>query len=81
MVSNPLTSSGIARYHRPSEFRCVSRSRGGRVEARCCAVTGIEPVTDRERQAIVELADSALVLGANPEAHPHEKGLADWLET
>lgn len=25
---------------------------------------------DRERQAIVELADSALVLGANPEAHP-----------
>ncbi len=25
---------------------------------------------DRERQAIVELADSAVVLGANPEAHP-----------
>jgi bile acid-coenzyme A ligase len=25
---------------------------------------------DRERQAIVELADSALVFGANPEAHP-----------
>lgn len=25
---------------------------------------------DRERQAIVELADSALVLGANPDAHP-----------
>lgn len=26
---------------------------------------------DRERQAIVELADSALVLGADPEAHPN----------
>lgn len=30
---------------------------------------------DRERQAIVELADSALVLGANPEAHPNRKVL------
>lgn len=30
---------------------------------------------DRERQAIVELADSALVLGANPEAHPTRKVL------
>ncbi len=30
---------------------------------------------DRERQAIVELADSALVLGANPEAHPTRRVL------
>ncbi len=30
---------------------------------------------DRERQAIVELANSALVLGANPEAHPTRKVL------
>ena len=31
---------------------------------------------DRERQAIVELADSALVVGADPEAHPTRNVLA-----
>jgi bile acid-coenzyme A ligase len=30
---------------------------------------------DRERQAIVELADSALVIGADPEAHPSRRVL------